>query len=73
MVVQGYLLYILVQLKEHTMLVMTNRISNKFNSITAHLELYETCLPERFCENNEQLKEVINLIKDLHHKSLRGL
>ena len=22
-----------------------------------HLELYETCMPERFCENNEQPKE----------------
>ena len=70
MVVQGYLLSILVQLKEHK---MCYKISNWFNSTAAHLELYKTCMPEHFCENNEQLKEVINFIKDCHHRSSTGL
>ena len=48
-------------------------ISNRFNSTAVHLELYETCLLEYFCESNEQLKEVIYFIKDLHHRSLTGL
>ena len=51
-----YSLSILVVLKGHTQCI-TNRISNRFNSTAAHLELYETCMPERFCESNEQLKE----------------
>ena len=52
---------------------ITNRISNRFNSVAADSELYGTCWQERFCENNEQLKEVINSIKDLHHSSLTWL
>ena len=48
---------ILVQFKEHIM----------------HLELYKTCMPECFCENNEQLKQAIYLVKDLHHRSFTGL
>ena len=31
---------------------LINRISNRFNSTAAHLELYETFMPERFCENS---------------------
>ena len=50
-----------------------NRISNSFNSTAVHLERYETCLLERFCESNDQLKEVIYFVKDLHHRSLTGL
>ena len=44
-----------------------------FNSTAAHFELYKTCMAERFCENNEQLKEVIYFLKDFHHISLTGL
>ena len=51
----------------------TNRISNMFNSTAAHFELYKTCMAECFCENNEQLKEVIYFVKDFHHISLTGL
>ena len=51
---------------------VTNRISNRFNSTAAHLELYETSMSEQFCENNEQLKQVINFREDLHHRSLTG-
>ena len=51
----------------------TNRISNMLNSTAAHFELYETCMPERFCENNEQLKKVIYFVKDLHYRSSTGL
>ena len=72
MVIQGYLLSILVQLLK-SIQIFTNRISNMFNSTAAHFELYETCMPERFCENNEQLKEVIYFVKNLHHRSLTGL
>ena len=46
---------------------------SNLNIATEVLELYETCLPQHFCKDNEQLKEVINLIKDLHHRSLAGL
>ena len=70
MVVQGYLLSILVQLKEYAMCYQENI---KYDSTAAHLELYETCMPERCCENNEQLKEVIYFVKDLHHRSFTGL
>ena len=37
-----YSLSILVVLKGHTQCI-TNRISNRFNSAAAYLELYETC------------------------------
>ena len=57
--------------KEHTVTPLksiqyvTNRISNRFNSTAAYLELYEPYMLERFCENNEQLKEVIYFRKRL--------
>ena len=41
-----------------------NRISNSFNSTAVHLERYETCMLERFCESNDQLKEVTDLWQD---------
>ena len=62
MVAQGSLLFILVQFKEHTMRCQQNidltvqwRIS----------ELYETCIPEHFYKNKEQLKEAIIFCKRL--------
>ena len=36
---------------------VTNRISSRFNSAAAHLELYETYVPERFCQSNESEKK----------------
>ena len=71
MAVQGYLLSIVVILKG--IQCVTNRISNKFNSTAAHLEICETCMQEGFCESNEQLKEVIHFVKDFHHRFLTGL
>ena len=54
MVVQKYLLSILVQFKVHTVCYNENikQISE------THSELCETCMMERLCENNEQLKRV---------------
>ena len=60
MVAQGSLLFILVEFKEYTMrcqqdigLTVQWRI----------LELYETCIPEHFYKNKEQLKEAIIVCK----------
>ena len=60
MVVQGPLLFILVQFKEHTMRCQQNI------GLTVQLrilELYETCIPEHFYKNKEQLKEAIIFYK----------
>ena len=71
MFVQEYLLSILVQFKMYT-----TRYHQNIKQISeTHSKLCETCMMESFCENNEQLKEIIYFHKRAHifAKSLTGL